>query len=231
MRKIFFFIMLLVASNSFAQSNDELLKHFEEYYKEMKLQGDIQGVINGLTHLNIIKPSQGRRDTLALIYMSEGRYRQALNTIGLENKPTDSEIAIEVKAVSLKAMNELERATVFFEKLFKIDPSVSIAYELAECYLQINQLEKAKTYTKYGFENSGDDLRKNFYEGQQPYQVPLKAAFLHIDALITFNENKESNIDSAVDILDEALKLAPHFRLAQLSKSAILSQKSKTDKD
>ena len=37
----------------------------------MQSQADIQGVINALTHLNVLEPSQARKDTLATLYMNE----------------------------------------------------------------------------------------------------------------------------------------------------------------
>ncbi|WP_250433831.1 tetratricopeptide repeat protein [Hanstruepera flava] len=231
MKKLVVILLLFITANTVGQTNQELLKHYEAYYKQMKQQGDVQGVINGLTHLAVLEPNQARKDTLALIYMSEGMHVQALNTVGIENNAADSEIAIEVKAVSLKALNETERALVFFEKLFNRNPNVSVAYELAESYLQTNQLEKAKTYADYGAENSTDKMGKTFYESQQPYQVPLKAAFMYLQGLITFNQDKTANIDAAASILEEAIKLAPNFNLARLSKNAILNQKPKPKED
>lgn len=213
-----------------AQTNQELIKHYEAYYKQMKNQGDIQGVINALTHLNVITPNQARQDTLAMIYMSEGKYVQALNTIGIDHKVDDSDIAVEVKAVSLKSLNEFERSAIHFEELYKRSPEVSVAYELAEIYLQMQKLPEASKYTEIGLSNSKDNMGKTFYETQQPYQVPIKAAFMYLKALITFNENKATNIDMAVDILDEALKLAPNFNLAQISKNALLQQKQQPPK-
>lgn len=231
MKKLTIVLILLISANSIAQTNQELIKHYQAYYEQMRQQGDVQGVISGLTHLSILEPSQATKDTLALIYMSEGMHVQALNTIGIENNAADSEVAMEVKAVSLKALNEAERSTVFFEKLFNRNPNVSVAYELAEVYLQLNQLEKAKTYADYGAENSIDTMGKTFYESQQPYQVPLKAAFIYLQGLIKYNENKAVNADAAAAILEEALKLAPNFNLARLSKNAILNQKAKPKED
>ena len=101
MKKI---LLLLVVMSSFsltAQNKTELKKHFEAYYKQMKSQGDIQGVINAMTHLDVLEPSQARKDTLAYIYVSEGRNLEALNTIGIEKKATDSNINLEVKAIAL----------------------------------------------------------------------------------------------------------------------------------
>ena len=44
---------------------------------QMKAQGDTQGIINAMTHLNVLSPSQARKDTLAYMYMSENKYMQA----------------------------------------------------------------------------------------------------------------------------------------------------------
>lgn len=230
MKQIIIIFLCVFGMHLQAQTNQELLKHYEAYYKQMKQQGDVQGVINSLTHLNILAPSQERKDTLAMIYMSEDKHIQALNTIGIDSNTNDSDIAVEVKAVSLKALNESDRAIVHFEELFKRSPDVSVAYELAELYLQIKKLPEATKYTEYGISNSKDDMGKAYYESQQPYQVPLKAAFMYLKALIKFNENKTANIDAAVVILDETLKLAPNFNLAKLSKEALLGQKQQATK-
>lgn len=231
MKKLSVLLFLVLTANSFAQTNQELLKHYQAYYEQMKQQGDVQGVINGLTHLSILEQSQERKDTLALIYMTEGMHVQALNTIGIENNADDSAIAIEVKAVSLKALNETERSVIFFEKLFNRNPNISVAYELAESYIQLNQLDQAKTYADYGVENATEKMGKTFYESQQPYQVTLKAAFMYLQGLIKYNENKTTNADAAAAILEEAIKLAPNFNLARLSKNAILNQKEKPKED
>src|SRR6056300_661924 len=105
-KKLFGLVFLLVGFMMSAQTNSELLKHYEAYYKQMKAQGDVQGIINAMTHINILSPSQARKDTLAYIYMSEGNYVQALNTLGFEQKSTDSDIAVQVKAISLKALKQ-----------------------------------------------------------------------------------------------------------------------------
>lgn len=221
-------VILILAVSSFqinAQDSSELVKHYEAYYKQMREQGDIQGIINGLTHLNILKPSEARKDTLAYIYMSEGKEVQALNTIGIDKKIDDSDIAIQVKAVCLKAVGQPEKALIHFEEMFKRNPNAMIAYELAELNMQIQKFTEAEKHVDYGLANSKDDMNKAFYETQSPYQVPLKAAFMYLDGLITFNKNKTANVDIAVDILDEALKIAPNFNMAQVGKNALLQQK------
>lgn len=225
MKKLFVLFLLMGSFIVSAQTNSELIKHFEAYYKEMKTQSDVQGIINGMTHLNILLPSQARKDTLAYIYMSENQYVQALNTIGVERLATDSNIAVEVKAVSLKAVKQPEMAIGHFEEMFKRNPNALVAYELAELNLQTQNLIEAEKHINYGLANSKDDMKKAFYETQTPYEVPLKSAFMYLNALSVYNKDKKANIDAAVDILDAALKTAPNFNLIQLSKTELLRQK------
>ncbi len=230
MKKIVGLVVFVFALQINAQDNSALLKHYEAFYKQMQSQGDVQGVINALTHLNVLSPNQGRLDTLAVLYMNDGKHIQALNTIGIEKNATDSDMAVEVKAISLKALNQPKRAIEQFEELFKRIPSAMIAYELADLKTQINDDLGATLHITYGIANSKDDVMRSFYEMQTPYQVPIKAAFLYLKGLIKFKENNELNIDAAISILDEALQVAPNFNLAQISKEALLARKTQPPK-
>lgn len=231
MKKIVGLLLVVFALQVNAQSNAELLKHYEKFYAQMKSQGDVQGVITALTHLNILAPTQGRKDTLAVLYMNEGRHIQALNTIGIEKNESDSDMAVEVKAVSLQALNQPKRAIEQFEILFKRSPNVLVAYELADLKAQTGDLTGANVNITYGIANSTDEILRTFYEAQTPYQVPAKAAFLYLKALVKYKENPETNKDAAIAILDEALQLAPNFNLATISKNAINAQKNPPKKE
>lgn len=222
------FLALVLFVSSFqisAQENTDLLKHFEAYYKQMQAQGDVQGIINGMTHLNVLAPSEARKDTLAYIYMSEGKYSQALNTIGIDRKVDDSDIAVEIKAVSLKAVKQPKLAIEHFDEMFKRNPSALVAYELAELNMQIQQHDEVSKHIAYGLANSKDDMKKAFYEQQTPYEVSLKSAFMYLNALSVYNKDRKANIDAAVDILDATLKASPNFNLIQLTKTELLRQK------
>ncbi len=221
----FLMLILLVSTASLNAQENGLLKHFEGYYTQMKTQGDVQGIINAMTHLNVIAPSQARKDTLAYIYMSEGQHVQALNTIGYDKVATDSDIAVEVKAIALKAVKQPQLAVGHFEELFKRNPNAPVAYELAELNLQLKNLAEAEKNITYGLANSKEDENKAFYETQTPYQVPLKSAFMYLNALLTYNKDTKANIDAAVDILDATLKTAPNFNLVNLTKNELLRQK------
>ena len=197
----------------------------------MRTQGDVQGVINALTHLNILSPSQARKDTLAVLYMNEGKHVQALNTIGIDRNENDSDMAVEVKAISLQVLNQIERSVEHYEELYKRKPNPLVAYELADLKVQMNDLVGASLNITYGIANSKDDVLRTFYEAQQPYQVKMKAAFLYLRALANFKENIETNIDSAIAYLDEALAIEPNFNLAMISKNALAAKKVEVKKD
>ena len=186
MKKVIGILLLAVTFQLSAQSNSELLKHYEAYYSQMKKQGDMQGVINALTHLNVLSPNQARVDTLAVLYMNGGKHMQALNTIGIDANPNDSNMAVEVKAVSLQALNQPEKALVHFEELFKRTPNIMIAYEMADLKIQLNDLAGATANIEYGLSNSKEDEVRTYYDSQTPYQVPAKAAFTYLKGLAKF---------------------------------------------
>lgn len=194
MKKLVLSLIMLVSLASTAQTNTELQKHFEKFYAQMKKQGDIQGVINALTHLEVMTPSQARRDTLAYIYVSEGRNLEALNTIGIEKNATDSDINTEVKAIALTALNELPKALEFYEVLFQRKPNPYLAYEIADLKLQTNDVAGAKEKIEYGLANVTNDMKRSYYETQQPYQVSLKAGLTYLKALMLFNEDQTNNV-------------------------------------
>ena len=220
-------ILVFVFSMSLtAQTNQDLLSHYKKYYKQMQSQADIQGVINALTHLNILEPSQARKDTLATLYMNEGRHVEALNTIGVDKNDSDSDLAVQVKAFSLKAINDIEKAMIHYEELFKRKPNPFIAYELAEMKIRTGDLMGATRNITFGIANSDGEIVRNYYETQQPYSVPMRAAFTYLKGLVKINEDREKNIDAAISIMNEALEIAPNFNLAKISIDALNAQKT-----
>ncbi len=225
MKKIVFALLILSVMTASAQTTSDLQKHYEAFYKQMRLQGDIEGVINAMTHLNVLSPSVERRDTLAYIYANDGQHLQALNTIGIEKNDSDSDLAVQVKAVSLKALNQPKRALEQFEALYARAPNPYLAYELGDLKIQTGDNAGALVNIEYGLANAKDDMKYAFYERQQPYEVPLKAAFLHLKALVQYNNDKE-NIDAAIALIDQALAIDPNFNLASLSKQALEERKN-----
>lgn len=228
MKRILVVTGLLSGIMSQAQTSSELFKHYEAFYNEMKQQGDVDGVINALTHLNVIAPNDERRDTLAYVYANNNQHLQALNTIGIEKDSADSDLAVQVKAISLQALNQPKRALEQYEILYKRGKSPYLAYEMADLKIQTGENASAMEFIDYGVQNSQAEMKYAFYERQQPYEVPLKAAFLHLKGLAQYNMDKE-NLDLAIATIDEALQLDPNFNLASLSKQALESRKEKPE--
>ena len=226
MKNIITTLVLLISFSAFTQSNEELLSHYKKYYKQMQSQADIQGVINALTHLNVLEESQARKDTLATLYMNEGRHVQALNTIGIDKNESDSDLAVQVKAFSLKAINNIDESLIHYEELFKRKPNPFIAYELAEMKIRTGDLLGATRNITFGIANSDGDIVRNYYETQQPYSVPMKAAFVYLKGLVKINEDRENNIDASINIMNEALAIAPNFNMAKISIDALTAQKT-----
>ena len=214
-----------------AQNQSTLVSHFKAYYAQMQQQGDIQGVINAMTHLVLLEPNVKRKDTLAALYMNEGKYAQALNLIVIDLLDTDTNLATEVKAVSLKSLNEPKLAIAHYEVLYKQKRTVSLAYELADLKIQTEDLEGAALNITYGIANATSDMMKPYYETQTPYQVPALAGFMYLKAIAKFRENPETNHDASISILNEALQLAPNFNMANLAVDAIRAQKEAKNKE
>jgi len=208
----------------FGQNSTDLKSHYQAFYKQMKSQGDVNGVISALTHLNVLDPSQGRRDTLAFVYANNNQHIQALNTIGIEKNDADSDLAVQVKAISLKAINQPKRALEQFEVLNQRSPNAYLAYELADLKIQTGDNDGAMTNIEYGLNNVQEGMTYAFYERQQPYEVSLKAALIHLKGLVQYNMDR-NNIEAAIATIDEALALDPNFNLASLSKQALESRK------
>lgn len=229
MKRVVLVLVFAIGFLGTAQTKSELQKHYEAFYKEMRVQGDVNGVINAITHLNVLAPSKQRRDTLAYIYANNNQHMQALNTIGVEKNADDSDLAVQVKAISLKALNQPKRAIEHFEVLYQRSPNPYLAYELADLKIQTGDSNGAKGNIEYGLDNAKDDMKYAFYERQQPYEVSLKAALIHMKALMQYNNDK--NIDAAVALIDEALKIDPNFNLASLSKQALTSRKDQENQE
>ena len=229
MKKFILVVIVMSSLSITAQTKTELQKHFEKYYQQMKKQGDVQGVINAMTHLDVLKPSQARKDTLAYIYVSEGRNMEALNTIGIEKSATDSDLNTEIKAIALNALGERQRALEFYTILYKKQPSATLAYELADLMLQTGDLAGAQEKVEYGLANVTDEMRRTYYEQQQPYQTSLRAGLLYLKAIVTYSQDKDANQEIAIATLNRALAIDPNFNMARISKEALLSRAKGTD--
>ncbi len=220
MKKIILIALCLFSTGIYAQTKTELQKHYEAFYDQMRLQGDVNGVIQALTHLNVLAPTTARKDTLAYVYSSNNQHMQALNILGIDKLEADSDLAVQVKAISLKALEQPKRALEHFEELAKRNPSAYLFYEVSDLKIVTGDNIGALASIKAGQALTKADMKYAFYERQQPYEVSLKSAFFHLEALVTYNTDK-AKIKEAIALIDRALVLSPNFNLASLSKQAL----------
>ncbi len=127
-----------------------------------------------------------------------------------------------MKAIALKALNQPKRALEHYEVLFSRKPNPNLAYEIADLKLQLQDIAGATSTIEYGLANVKDDMKRAFYESQQPYETSLKAAFLYLKALAVYNEDTNANTEIALATLNRALAIDPNFNMAKISKDALM---------
>ena len=91
--------------------------------------------------------------------------------------------------------------------------------------IQNGENTKAAEKIEYGLANAPDDMKYAFFERQQPYEVSIKAAFLHLKGLLTYNTSPDK-INDALELVNQALQLEPKFNLASLSRQALESRRA-----
>jgi len=197
-----------------------LTTHYQKYYKMMLENNDLDGAIQGLSHLLILAPTEAKKDTLAYMYLQANKPLQAIKVVG----NSTSDLALKTKALGFKNINNPKKAIENYEALIQKSKNVLDVYELAQLQFSIQRYGEAKASINYGFQNSKEEKVRIFVKGNSYLETPIKAAFLNILGLIEYNLDK-GNIDKAIAIFDEALKIDPQFVLALENKKGLIAQK------
>ena len=234
MKKILLCLLVLVSFTTIqaqkkkkeaSSFKSELTSHYENYYKTMLQNNDLDGAIQALNHLIILNPSQARKDTLAYMYLQANKPLQAVKVVGDSN----SNIALRTKAISFKNLNNPKKAIENYEQLIAKTKNVLDAYELAQLQFGIQRFGEAKATINFGMQNAKEEKVRIFVKGNSYLETPIKAAFLNVLGLIEYSMDK-SNADKAIAIFDEALKIDPNFVLAAENKKGLLAKKKENTK-
>lgn len=221
------FIALLTIATTQAQRNKKeattetaLKNHYQTYYKMMLEYNDLDGAIEGLSHLIALEPSEAKKDTLAYMYLQANKPIQAIKVVG----NSTSNLALKTKAIGFKNLNNPKKAIENYEALIQKNSNVLDMYELAQLQFSIQRFGEAKATINSGLQNSKEEQVRIFVKGNNYIETPIKAAFLNVLGLIEYNLDRE-NKTKAVAIFDEALKIDPNFVLAIENKNEILTRK------
>jgi tetratricopeptide (TPR) repeat protein len=138
-------------------------------------------------------PDSGRiLETLALVYLREGRTKTALTCLDLwvEREPSTAR-AWHWRGVALEGLDHFHKAVTQYEKALELEPERwGARLRLARLLLSLNNPESARPHLQELLRRHGDDVEVQL----------LQAQVLRL----------EGKTDEAVDLLDRLLQSHPH---------------------
>ncbi|MEO6548769.1 MAG: hypothetical protein ABIN94_12240 [Ferruginibacter sp.] len=170
-------------------------------------------------------------DTLAMLYMQQGAYRQCYYWAQkrLQVKPDDTNL-LELVGICFDKLQQSKEAIAVFDKLFKKTRSPYHAFKLMELQYGIKRLneclETAQAAEKLVFQPS---FIMTYNVGEQVGRTYLQAGIYNIHALALYDLDKKNE---ARAYLEKALALDTSFVLAKQNLAALNSMVgSKTKPD
>jgi len=219
------FIMFALSFHAFGQSDpkdSEIYKvNWAVYHKAMKYN-DVGVARDALYKLIEIAPNDfSLLDSLAFLYFEYRQYAStALVCKDILSRRPKHPPALEMGAVSFENLGLNDQALLNYESLFLIENNIVTLYKIA--YLQY----ELKRYAE--FQNNAETLIKNektlevklIFSGEDNKQqeIPMRAAVYNFKGLIAQENGDKAK---ALQNYEEALKLAPDFYLAKISKKSL----------
>jgi tetratricopeptide (TPR) repeat protein len=171
----------------------------------------------------ITRTSEGKILRASIIYSLANFYAQLqnfegalnfINQVELEEDGTSLSIShkaklYEAKAVILVATHESRQAKEMFMESFRLNPTVSVAYEIAQLYEKERNFEEAKSYYK-----------KSIALDACRVESAIKLAIIHM------NEGQNQQAES---LLRSVLVLSPYHETAVSLMSGILQSRNQTN--
>ncbi len=202
--------------------------HDEKVYKSALQMGDVNVAIHAC--YDIIANDSTKTnyyDTLVYLYLNtrnDGSTFLAARA-SLKYKP-DNDKMTRVSADYAKALGMPDTAIFYYKKTFELNNKLENLYEVAQ--VQYNAgYDSAAEQTAEQIINTRDSEKMMIAiaaEQEKPQQIPLKAAAFNIKGTIFISMG---NKEGALRYFNEALKLAPDFRVAKKNKEDIRSGKIK----
>ncbi len=236
MRKIFIpcLILSLFTITFFSCEKDTKKNKYERYvrvYENALRLGDVNVAINAC--YDIIANDSTKTnyyDTLVYLYLNtqnQGSTFLAART-SLKYYPNNDKMT-RVAADYAKALGMPDTAILYYERTFVINNKLENLYDAAQVQYNSGNYAGAEETVDIIIksQNSEKEMISIAFDKETPQHIPVKAAALNVKATIFI---EMGNKEIALRYLDEALKLAPDFKVALNNKEEILSGKIKFKK-
>ncbi len=213
---LYLFILFLgVAMMSCEQGNGNELSQKKDTYKQALRNGDYSVAAQAVYDIMAIQPKSTHwRDSLALIYVQQKAFRQAIKVSEqqLADNPSDT-LMVKVQALSYKALNEPKKALETYERLYPLTQDIYHLYEVASLQYNMTRLKECLQTADMLLKHP--DLKKakiSLAFNRQNQIVPLEAAIFNLKGVIAKDMDKEKE---AGDLFKKALAIHPEFELAK----------------
>jgi len=215
MRYLLFFIGLSFFACNQGNFKSEFSDHKKEVYRQAMQTGDYEVATQAIYDILATQPSQTVwRDSLALLYVQQKAYSQALKISEQQmlSNPNDT-LMLKVQALSHKALGNPKKSLEAYETLYPLTENVYHLYEIATIQYSMTRLQECLVTAKSLHAHKGlGEARINLNFNQQNQVVPLKAAVYNIQGVVAKDLDKQTE---ARAFFEQALKVAPDFALAK----------------
>ena len=228
------FILLVLTSLIFSCKTDKKKNKYEQYvrvYENALRMGDVNVAINAC--YEIIANDSSRinyYDTLVYLYLNtrnQGSTYLAART-SLKYYPNDDKMT-RIAADYAKTLGMPDTAIMYYRRTFVINNKLENLYDAAQVQYNAGNYAGAEETVDQIIKNPNSEKEKISIslEKETPQQIPVKAAALNVKGTIFI---ELGNKEIALRYIDEALKIAPDFKVAKNNKEEILSGKIKFKK-
>jgi len=225
---------LLFVTLFFSCDNNKSTKKYEHYlgiYEKALSLGDINVAINACYEIMAYDSTKTNfYDTLVYLYLNtnnEGSTFLAARS-SLKYRPNNDKMT-RVAADFAKSLGMADTAIAYYKRTFVINNKLENLYDIAQ--VQYNAGYDAAAEATADMIIKAPDSEKVMIgislAKETPQQIPMKAAAYNIKGTILIALGSK---EVALRYFDEALKIAPDFRVAKKNKEDIITGKIKFEK-
>lgn len=215
-KNIIFFFCLLVSIELLAQStSDSLKKHYLKMYGQALRYNDVFTAINSLHGYLAVSNDLNYKDTLSMLYFSNGSYLSSLLLAEevQQGSPGNTRALARV-AECYRNLGDVKKAIDAYEKVCPILKEPYYYYQLASSQYQLKRIGECESNLQRVItDTTSNRVAVNFtLEDGRVQQVPASAAAYNFLGIIKMEGN---DLAAAQKNLKQAVTLYPDFLGAQ----------------